>query len=156
MTDHDVKSTNEYEQKLLQNIEEHGWQSTHVFDDEGEPCFTYSIGIYKCTNQPELIITGLKRELAHWIIGEYNRRLNDGEQFKAGEFYDDFLEGFQVTFKEFDESNYEEYLGSCLWLYGGPDFKAYQLIWPSTKGVWPWDNDASEGYLQMIPKLYKD
>ncbi len=147
---------NEYEKKLLKNIEEHGCQATYVFDNEDNSCFTYSIGIYKITKQPELIITGLKQGIAHWIVNEYNRRIIDGEHFEVNQYYDGFLDGFQVTFKEFNKAHYEDHLGSCLWLYGNSDFKTYQLIWPSTKGMWPWDKDAPKSYLEMMPKLYKD
>ena len=147
---------NEYEEKLLKNIEEHGCQVTHVFDNETDTQFSYSIGIFECTGEPELLITGLKKELAHWIINEYNRRITEGEHFDIDTLYSGFLDGFEVMFKDLDPECYSDYLGSCMWLYEGKEFDAYQLIWPSTKGTWPWDKKASEEYLDAMLKLYID
>jgi len=87
----------EHEQKAIDNIEKFGCHILHVMEEDEYPRFTYSIGIEKTTNKPDLIITGLKREIAHWMINEYQRRVNEGEAFEPTKYYDDFLEGFQVT-----------------------------------------------------------
>ena len=65
---------NEQEQKAINDIEQYGCHLLHVTGDDDYPRFTYSIGIEKKTNQPDLIIIGLKPELAQWMINEYNRR----------------------------------------------------------------------------------
>jgi len=50
----------EYEQDIVDNVEEHGWQATYVFDPDGdEPTFAYSIGFPKTLNCPDFIIIGL-------------------------------------------------------------------------------------------------
>jgi hypothetical protein len=67
------------EVKALSDIEEYGCHVLHVFEDDGSPRFTYSIGIQQCTKQPELIVTGLKQELAQSIINKYNQRIKSGE-----------------------------------------------------------------------------
>jgi hypothetical protein len=143
------------EGKALSDIEEFGCHLIHVFEDEVSPKFTYSIGIQKCTKQPELIITGLNRELAHSIINKYNARIKNGEMFLSERMYSDFIEGFDVTFKVVDQNKYKEYMGWACWLYRGKDFSAYQLIFPSTSGKWPWDTDAPDDYTWFIPPLYE-
>ncbi len=139
--------------KALADIEKYGCHILHVMEDKSVPRFSYSIGIHKKANRPELIVTGLKQELAHWIINEYNSRVRDGEEIEAGQLYSGFLEGFDVIFKPVLQEHYKEYLGWGLWLYGDSEFPVYQLIWPSTKGTWPWDADASCGYRWMVPLL---
>lgn len=143
----------EHEKKALEDIEKHGCHILHVMEEDNYPRFTYSIGIEKTTNKPDLIITGLKRELAHWMINEYYRRITEGEVFEPMEFYQDFLEGFDITFVVVDKKHYEEYLGWGLWYNKGTSFNMLQLVFPSTSGVWPWNENASEDFTWFQPLL---
>jgi len=142
------------EEKALSDIEKYGCHIIHVMEEGEYPRFTYSIGIEKNTGQPELLVTGLKRELALWIINEYNSRVKSGEVFEPNKFYSDFLDNFDVTFKEVEKTHYREYFGWDIWFYKGEDFKVLQLIYPSTSGVWPWDPGVTEDFSWFIPRLY--
>ena len=142
------------EQTALDNIAKHGCHILHILEEGDYPRFTYSIGIQRQTGQPELIVTGLKRELAIWVVNEYSRRVAEGEVFRPDELYDGFIGNFQVTFKEVEKQHYREYFGWARWLYRGDDFRVLQLIYPSTSGVWPWDANATEDYKWFLPKLY--
>ncbi len=137
----------------LANIEKFGCHILHVMADETGPCFTYSTGIEKTLGHPELVVTGLKQDVAHSIINEYNGRIRKGESFEPDETYDGFLGGFDVLFRPVLKEYYEEYFGCGRWLYNGDNFRIYQLIWPSTNGVWPWDPDAPDDYTYFIPLL---
>ncbi len=135
----------EYEHNILQNIEQFGCSVTSVFDPEEEhPPFSYSIGIPKSSNAPELIIVGLSSELSHWMINEYNRRVRDGEHFQPDVLYLGFLEGFAVKFSPVACVHKAEYMRSACWLHKGPEFAALQLIWPNASAVWPWDEAVSD------------
>jgi hypothetical protein len=139
--------------KALSDISEYGCHVLGVMEGEGQPRFSYSIGIGKQQSKPDLIIVGLKSELAHSMINNYKDRLLDGETFEPGKYYSDFLEGFDVCFVEVDKSHYGEYLGWGLWFYDSYDFEMLQLIWPTTEGVWPWDDRKSDFYMWSQPIL---
>ena len=94
------------EEKALSDIEEYGCHVINVFEGEDQPQFSYSIGINKKQNKPDLIIVGLKRELAHPIINDYKNRLLQGESFEPNKFYKDFLEDFDVCFIKVDKSEF--------------------------------------------------
>lgn len=143
-----------YEQNILLHIEKHGCSVTSVFDPkEIDPPFSYSIGIAKSSGAPELIIVGLGSKLSHWMVNEYNRRVQSGEKFLPGVHYLGFLEGFAVQFGPVAREHREEYMRSACWLHGGSEFDALQLIWPNTSGVWPWDAEASEWFRANQPLL---
>ena len=144
------------EQKALNDIEEYGCHVLHIMEGEGQPQFTYSIGIGKQQGKPDLIVVGLKRELSHSLINNYKDRLLDGETFEPGKYYSDFLGGFDVCFIAVDKAYYKEYLGWGLWLNEGDDFEMLQLIWPTTEGTWPWSPDKSEFYQWAQPILNRD
>lgn len=144
----------EYERNIHAHIEKYGCSVTSVFDEKGEePPFSYSIGIAKTAMAPELIVVGLKKDIGHWLINEYNRRVRAGERFSPGTPYTGFLEGHPVQFGVVAQDQREEYMRSAAWLHGGPGFEALQLIWPSTDGIWPWDAEASERFRRQQPLL---
>jgi len=143
-----------YEEKAINDIEEYGCHILNVLEEGANPCFSYSIGIEHTSRQPELIVTGLKQELAQWMVNEYNLRIRDGEIFKPNERYSGFLDGFEVIFKEVEKEYYRDYFGWGHWFYKGESFRVLQLIYPSTSGVWPWDDNAPEDYTWYLPQLY--
>ena len=147
----------EYERNILKHINEHGCSVTSVFDPEGdEPPFSYSIGIARTAAAPELIVVGLKPEIGHWLVNEYNIRVRAGERFVPGVLYLGFLKGFAVQFGPVARKYRKEYMRSATWLHDGADYEALQLIWPSTAGLWPWDPEANEWFRTNQPLLAED
>jgi hypothetical protein len=147
---------NSEESRALQDIEQYGCHVLQVLEDAIHPRFSYSIGIEQTTGHPELIVTGLQHELAASIINEYCSRLKAGESFQPNYAYSGFLEGFDVVLKQVNPKHYREYFGWALWLYKGSSFRVFQLVYPSTQGVWPWDPEAPDDYLWFLPHLYDD
>lgn len=144
----------EYERNIHAHIEKHGCSVTSVFDAKGEePPFSYSIGIATTTTAPELIVIGLNKDIGHWLINEYNRRVKAGESFVPGTLYSGFLEGHSIQFGVVARENRAHYMRSTYWLHGNADFDALQLIWPSVEGIWPWDPEASDWFRSQQPLL---
>lgn len=133
---------NDYERKLIQTIKDCGWQVTQVFDPKGrDPDFSYSIGMYETLQQPELIIIGLPIKNAGNLINLYGRRIrDDGRIYRAGEFFDDLIEGYDAFLIDVSNSPIkEEYAKSAGWYYDRGDFPMLQLVWPSIDRKWPWE-----------------
>ncbi len=141
------------EEKALKDINTYGCHVINVLEDGEHPPFTYSVGIEQTTGEPEMIVAGLKAELAHWMINEYNNRIRAGERFLTGQRYSGFIDGFDVEFRLVHKSHYKEYFGWDLWLYKSNNFSVVQAIWPTTQGVWPWEQGASDWYRYVQPLL---
>ncbi len=141
------------ERKALKDINAYGCHVIHVLEDSAHPKFTYSIGIEQTSGQPELIVAGLKSEIAHFMVNEYNRRIKEGERFEPGQRASGFIEGFDVEFRLVHKSHYRDYFGWAFWLYKGDNFRVFQVVWPTTSGIWPWETGASEWYLYVQPLL---
>ena len=88
-----------------------------------------------------------------FIINEYYERNKSGESFEAKKFYSGFLEGFDCYFEEVDQQFYEEYMGQALCLYKNTLFPAFQLIYPTTSGIYPSDINASDDFKVIQPTL---
>ena len=61
--------------------------------------------------------------------------------------------GFECVIGDVAPAYYKEYMGWALWLNKGPNFRAWQIIFPSTAGVFPWEVAASEGFRNWQPLL---
>ncbi|HXU87235.1 MAG TPA: DUF4262 domain-containing protein [Methylomirabilota bacterium] len=141
------------EKKALADIEQYGCHVIHVLEDEEGPPFSYSVGVQKTSGAPEVMVIGLKQPIAHFVVNEYNTRVRAGERFLPGSRYDGFLEGFRVQFEVVAAEHFDEYLGWDKWLYGGKNFEALQIIYPTTDGIWPWESGASDWFRQRQPIL---
>ena len=144
------------DEKALADIEKYGCHILLVLESEDHSRFAYSIGIEQRTGHPEIIITGLKHDLAHSLINEYNERVKAGEVFESDKYYSGFIENFDVTFKKVEQKHFKDYFGWARWLYKNDEFTVLQLIYPSTSGVWPWDPNAAEDFTFYVPRLYKN
>jgi hypothetical protein len=139
------------EQKALADIDKYGCHVVHVAAEDELPPFSYSVGIQRSSGAPEVVVVGLKQPIAHFVVNEYNRRVQVGQSFHPGETYSGFLEGFLVGFELVEEEFYREHFGWNLWLYNGPSFKVLQVVYPTTNGVWPWN--ATDGFRTWQPLL---
>jgi hypothetical protein len=146
---------NSGEEKALHDIEVYGCHVIYVLAEEELPPFAYSVGIESTSQAPELIVIGLKRELAHSIVNSYNKRIRTGERFEHGRGYSDFVGGFDCQMRPVDSSHYRDYLGWCRWFYKGDNFRVMQLVYPTTSGIWPWEPQASEWFRKWQPLLDK-
>ena len=141
------------DQKTLDNIKEYGCHVVGVLEGEDEPTFCYSIGIFETKNEPELLVMGLDPKLAQNMINRYNRLLKEGRKFKLGTYYSGFLEGFDVFFIEVDEKYHDTYPLACNTHYQEKPYRVLQMVWPTTSGLWPWDDETSDFYRWSQPIL---
>src|SRR5687768_3493408 len=110
------------DQKALADIDKYGCHVIHVAAEDELPPFSYSVGIQKSSGAAEVVVVGLKQPIAHFVVNEYNRRVQEGQTFVPGRTYPGFLDGFLVGFELVEEEFYREHFGWNLWLYGGPSF----------------------------------
>jgi len=146
-------SKSDINETTRQHISRFGCSVINVAEEGDLPPFTYSVGITEQTGEPEAVVIGLKRELAHFVINQYNMRVRAGERFVAGQYYSGFIGGFDVMADDVPVEAYEEYFGQNLNWYGGPNFRVLQLVYPTTSGVWPWSDEATASFRNRQPIL---
>lgn len=150
----DVCDADDGDEKALANIATYGLHIISVMEEQDLPPFAYSIGIERSLRLPELIVIGLRWEVAQLAINECYRQMKSGADIKPGALVTGLLGGdFKCLIGEVSPAHYEEYMGWALWLHGGTGFRAYQIIFPSTAGVFPWEPEASEWFKNWQPLL---
>lgn len=144
----------EADAKALADIEKYGLHVISVMEDDGHAPFTYSIGIEQSLGMPELIVIGLKSNVAHSAINECYRQMKEGGEIAPGARVAGLLGGdFECLIGEASSERVADYMHWARWLYKGHPFRAYQIIWPSTTGVFPWEPGASDWLIARQPLL---
>ncbi len=144
---------NEYEKKLVERIENGGWQVTSIFDnDDGGVPFAYSIGIFQNFGQPELLMIGPDSNSAARYVNRYGALIKEkSETYSAGNFYSGIMDELDICMIDANDEAKEEFTLSCNWFYKSRNYPLMQCIWPSIKGFWPWDAHAWEDYKNRQP-----
>ena len=144
----------EADAKTLADIEQYGLHVICVREEDEHPPFTYSIGIEQSLGLPELIIIGLKSDVAHSAINECYRQMKERGTIAPGVRVAGLLGvGFECLIGEASSDRVADYMHWANWLYKGASFRAYQIIWPSTTGVFPWEPGASDWFIARQPLL---
>jgi hypothetical protein len=139
--------------QLLSNIEKHGLGVQHVFGDETGSQFSYSIGLYQTYNHPEIIIIGLRQELSHILINNMANDIKNGMVYTPLNYYPNILDDFNCYFVNVSPSRYDDYVGQAQRHYGGDNFALLQCIYPTVKGVFPWEEEWPESIKDLQPIL---
>jgi len=129
--------------KLLSDIREHGWHVVGIPDDEEGPGFSFTVGVYLRTLQPEILMMGIPIEPSHRVLNAIAEYLLAGGTIAPGRKYGEFADGRQVIFRPIHKSQFHEYLGCANWFYSPlvAQFPAFQCIWPDLEGRFPHEAD---------------
>ena len=144
----------ENDKRVAADVEKYGCHVISVFDPEEKlPSFSYSVGIQATSGAPEAIVIGVRQNLGHSMINEYNDRVRRGVRFQRAVQYPGFLDGFNIYVEPAKAALLSEYTLGCTRFYKGGDYSVVQLIYPTTSGVWPWHKAASEWFKSNQPML---
>src|SRR5262249_23936133 len=133
------------DRKVLADIARVGWTVIAVQADGEGSGFAFSIGLLHTLGHPEILIMGLRPQIAQQLINNIGDAIREGQRFEAGKHYEGIAAGFPLAFVEMDRRYYREYLGYAGWFYRGPDFPVLQCVWPDKQGVFPWEPEYGGG-----------
>jgi Domain of unknown function (DUF4262) len=151
------EAADDLDRKLLSDIEKYGWHIVFVAEEEDSPRFAFTVGLYYSFSHPEILVVGLKQEVAHSLLKSIVTRIEAGAKFEEGELISD-IATFPLTFVPVELDNYRDYLGYAMWFYGSmpAPFPALQLIWPDASGLFPWQEGYDSRFSELQPLLHGD
>jgi len=146
---------NDYERRVLANVEKFGWHYTSVFPEEGEnsPRFTYSVGLYHSYDQPEFIIFGLDSKVAYALLDTLANAAATKTMYPLDEPCGALVIGYDCVFMEVPRQRFNDYVFSALWFYAEVEFPLYQVVWPDSDGRYPWNEAYIDDPLHPQPVL---
>lgn len=152
----------DYEQRIIDDISEHGWFCVSVFDGKESPDFSYSVGFWETLESPELVVYGLPLKLMHSMLWSAFRQIQS-RKLKIGDGvrWSGLIEGFDCISRPVHRSQIcRDTLNSALWYRrhrkgSDHDLSAYQLFWPGKlDGLFPWESGCSDIVRESQPLLY--
>lgn len=148
-----TNGTDDGERKLLDDIAKYGWHCLNILAEKDLPPWTFSVGLYTTWQHPEIIIFGLKREVAHEIVNIIATGVAAGRRLDLSLPTDELMNNGSCVFVEVPHDQYSEHVGFARWYYQGDKFPLYQIVWPSREGLFPWHERASESFRLWQPVL---
>lgn len=144
------------EEKCVADVQRYGLHVLKVGAEEDSPTFAYSVGLYHTFAHPEIIMLGLGLDTMHRILNLVADALREGRRYAPGDVTDEFLEGYDVTFRTVPERQYAPYLGWANWFHGGFGYPVLQMIYPDRERRWPWEDGVTEWFRRNQPILEQE
>jgi hypothetical protein len=125
-----------YLKDIGEKIARHGHAVQQVAGADGEPGWSYTVGLH-AAGLPELIIIGgLARGGQVSVLNRLAERMRSGEALHLGERDPDVLEGVDVTYIEVVDTTTSDF---AVALKFASDFRALQVVWPDHGNRFPWE-----------------
>lgn len=125
---------------ILKNIQQHDCHLVLVQPDNYLPGFVYSIGLFEKFNHPEIICIGLEINLMAALINDVCAQIKEGKKFISGRRYSEIIRDYDVEFLEAAPLHYDGYVNYATWYYKEIEFPVRQMVWPDSKGLFPWED----------------
>jgi len=142
------------EKKLVDDIESYGCHIIQVREGNGFPGWSFTVGLGDVLGVPELIVIGLKNNVAHSLLNECNRRLQEGIRLGDGRRERDLLSNVECEFRRVEERWLRQIMGYAVWFYGGDGFQALQCVYPDLRNRFPWDEGFETSWRDRQPLLF--
>ena len=143
------------DRKLLADIDRVGWHVVMIPEEEGTPGWSFSVGLFKTFNHPEVVVFGLPLELSGQVINGIGADIQKGNTFESGQEYPEILEGVLCTFRMVARRWYRPFFGYAGWYYQGHEFPVLQCIWPDRQQHYPWQPEFKQAWLWAQPLLFE-
>ena len=117
-------------------IATHGWGVLGIAGEQ-DP-FSYTIGLHDTFQHPELLLSGMERELSGSVLNSAGAAIREGERFRSGDLSEAVLEGYSVALTLVPLDFYYEEFGTLKTWREGFEFTVLQCVWPDREGRFPW------------------
>jgi len=142
------------ERKLIDDVEKYGCHVIQIREEGGFPAWSYTVGLKEVLGCPELIVIGLKPDVAHSLLNECASRLQQGIRWQGGERADGLLSNVQCEFRAIEKRWIRHTMGYAVWFYRGDEFDVLQCVYPDLENRFPWDESFDEMWRKRQPLLF--
>jgi hypothetical protein len=144
------------DEEIAEAVRRHGWYAIGVGEGpEGEPPFSYTIGLCDTFGHPEIVVLGLDPKTAHGLHSELVAEIRSGKRYEPRHPHS--INGLSVATLRVHQTQVITRLGYALGYYrhvGKPDLlEAVQVLWPDESGKLPTDLRCDAMVAHAQPRL---
>jgi hypothetical protein len=148
------KAVDARERKILDDIKTHPCSVLQVREEGGIPGWSYTVGLFETPRQPEVIVIGLKEELALSLLNHIARLLREGKRFDEGHRETGLLSTVECEFRQVEKRWLRQVMGYATWFYGEDSFSVLQCVYPDLDNRFPWDEGFTARWRARQPLLF--
>ncbi len=142
------------EKKLVDDIILYGCHIIQIKPENGIPGWSYTVGLYELLHQPEIVVIGLKENLAHFVLNEVARRQKSGIRFTEGHRESDLIENADCEFRIVEKRWLPQIMGYAIWFHGDDNFPVMQCVYPDLRNHFPWETNFDSSWRSRQPQLF--
>ncbi len=139
----------EEDERTIANIEKYGCQVVHVKCNEAASGWSYTLGVYDTSGNPEILTVGLLEKTAHYLLNEAAHRLRAGVNLAEGR-HRDMLGDVECEFRPVAPKWIKPLMGWAWWFYEAGEFPVLQAVYPDLKNRLPGEPDFDPAFQQPL------
>lgn len=132
----------------VEQIAEHGWTTVSVEGGRDRPPMTYTVGLTRFHDHPELVVSGLVPEDASPRLGELAAHVRDGHRYAAGDVITSFGP-HRFRLLRVNDPRRLVFAQEIYGMGGARVVPGLQVVWSDHAGRWPWDPTWEHGGAQQ-------
>jgi hypothetical protein len=144
------------EKKLVDDVDTYGCHVIQVRPQQDIPGWSYTIGLHEILGQSEIIVIGLKEDLAHSLLNEVTRQMKEGVKFVDSHREKELLANVECEFRTVEQRWLRQAMGYAVWFYEGDDFPVLQCVYPDLENRFPWEAGFDSSWRFRQPLLFHD
>lgn len=139
--------------KMKSDVATFGWHCLSVLPREGQAGekFTYTIGLKRSYDHPEIMVFGLHNQTSQGILHDCVEMIRNGVRFLPDVEYADILGGgYKVVFRTVRPECISEYFGLATRFYENEEFSGLVMFWPDKAHCFPWQEASSTAQREAL------
>jgi hypothetical protein len=142
---------------VSRDISDRGYHFIFVGAGDGDPPFSYSVGLSKTWQHPELLIVGLNMDDSETILTTFVSLIRQGHRYAHGDI-DRSQFNSPIAFVEIpsdvdDSDVLSDRFAVARALYDDVKFDALQVVTPDDNGRFPWEAACDQNVVSRQPLL---
>jgi hypothetical protein len=134
---------------ILRNIQKFGCHIMQVKGTSTTPGWSYSIGLFDTTHQPEIITVGMPQAAAVTAVNKAAKLLRQGIDLTAGRI-SDLISNRNAEFRPVDPKWVDHLMGRALFYYDDEIPPALQMVYPDLNNRFQHDPGFDERFRQPL------
>jgi hypothetical protein len=147
-----AEGLSESDEGTIRNVEQFGCSVVQVKPSKAGAGWSYTVGVYDTSGQPELITVGLREKTALVLLNEAANRLRTGVDLTQGR-HREMVGEVECEFKPVDPKWVKHLMGWALWFYDHTEFPVLQAVYPDLENRFPGEDGFDPSFAQPLLQM---